>query len=91
MLNLEAFTGLKLEGGFIIIRIELTDAPMLDALGRVATAQTTIRAKRFLIRMAKGLNRREQSVSLYHEVLEAAAVASQHPPAALLDFKRRRL
>jgi hypothetical protein len=33
-----------------------------------------------------GLDDHETSVSIYHEILEAMAVASPAPPAAVLDF-----
>ena len=33
-----------------------------------------------------GLDEHEFSVSLYHEILEAATLATEHPPASVLDF-----
>ena len=33
-----------------------------------------------------GLSRRELSITLYHEVLEAATVASLHPPGSVMEF-----
>jgi hypothetical protein len=32
------------------------------------------------------LDEHELSISLYHEVLEAATLAAEHPPASVLDF-----
>ena len=38
------------------------------------------------IRIAPGQSASEQSVSIYHEVLEAAALDAKMPPAMLLDL-----
>jgi hypothetical protein len=59
---------------------------MLDALERGAVAQTRITGREFRLLTRAGLSRRELSVSLYHEILEAASVASRHPPASVLEF-----
>jgi hypothetical protein len=40
----------------------------------------------FEITMKSDLAEEEQSVTLYHEILEAAAVASPNPPTAVIDF-----
>jgi len=82
----DAFIGLRLQGDFIIAQIEFTDEPIMDALGRLAAAQTTIIGQRLSLRLRDGMDARELSVTLYHEILEAAAVASAHPPELLLDF-----
>lgn len=86
MPRLDAFVGLRLRGGFVIEQIEFTDEPLVDALGREATAQTTIIAQRFSLRLHRGMAARELSVTLYHEILEAAAVAASLPPEILMDF-----
>ena len=86
VLDLTAFQNLRLRGGFTLVEVRLTTEPLLDPLERAATAQTTIRGKRFHILLYADLDERELSVSLYHEVLEAATVAADHPPEALLDF-----
>ena len=36
--------------------------------------------------MKSDLTEEEQSVTLYHEILEAAAVASPNPPTAVINF-----
>jgi hypothetical protein len=46
-------------------------------------ARSVIQA-RLLVRA--GLSEEELSVTLYHEILEAASVADAHPPAGVLDF-----
>jgi len=82
----DALVGLRLRGGFIIEQIETTDEPLIDALGREAAAQTTIIGHQLSLRLHEDLDARELSVTLYHEILEAAAVAAAHPPEILLDF-----
>jgi len=86
MIPLDVFVGLRLQGGFVIAQIEIGHEPMMDALGREAVAQTSINGHRFSIRLGEGLDSRESSITLYHEILEAATVACANPPARLMDF-----
>jgi hypothetical protein len=86
MLDLVPFQNLQLRGGFVIVEAQLTAQPLLDPLERAATAQTIIRGNRFHILLRADLDERELSVSLYHEVLEAATVAMDHPPNAVMEF-----
>jgi hypothetical protein len=86
VLDLAPFRNLRLRGGFTIVELSLTAEPMLDPLDREATAQTIIRGKRLHISLQSDLDERELSISLYHEVLEAATVAAEHPPEAVLEF-----
>lgn len=86
MIDPATFQDLHLQGGFIIIKVEFTRAPMLDALNREAVAQTRIIGNRFHIQLRSGMSNDEISISLYHEVLEAATVASLHPPDSVMEF-----
>lgn len=86
MIDLIAFHGVRLPGGFVISAIHLTQEPLEDALGRSAVAQTIVRGKEFHITFGYGLDDRELSISLYHEVLEAATVGAQSPPESVIDF-----
>src|SRR2546425_10470070 len=86
VLDLEPFQRLQLRGGFELAEVRLTADPLFDPLERAATAQTIIRARRFHVFLRADLGERELSVSLYHEVLEAATVASDHPPDAVIEF-----
>jgi hypothetical protein len=86
MPRFDAFVGLRLRDGFIITQIESTDEPLVDTLGRVAAAQTTIIGQRLSLRLRVDMDERELSLTLYHEILEAVAVGSAHPPEILLDF-----
>jgi hypothetical protein len=86
VLDLAPFQNLRLQGGFALVEARLTAEPLLDPLDRAATAQTIIRGQRFFISLGADLDERELSISLYHEVLEAATVAAEHPPEAVLEF-----
>lgn len=80
------YKDVRLCGGFIIVSVEFTDDPIVDAIGREATAKTGIVGMRFEITIRRSADERELSVSLYHEVLEAATVASFDPPESVVDF-----
>jgi hypothetical protein len=86
MLDLAPFQNLSLRGGFILREVRLTAQPLLDPLARVASALTIIRGGHFHIFLRADLNASELSISLYHEVLEAATVAVEVPPFAVLEF-----
>ena len=80
------FVGLRLRGGFTIEAIEFTEAPLVDALGREAAAQTRIVGHAFRLLIRSGMTEEELSVTLYHEILEAAAVGSMNPPESVMDL-----
>lgn len=80
------FVDLPLRGGFVIKAVEFTEKPLRDALEREAVAQTRIVGREFHLLIRAGLNDEGLSVTLYHEVLEAAAVASSHPPERVMDL-----
>ncbi len=87
VIDINQFKNLRLQGGFIITDIELRDDPIVDAIGREAIAQTQTIAGRFRLFIRSGLSEEELSITLYHEVLEAASVATSNPPASVMDFK----
>jgi hypothetical protein len=72
VIDLSAFQNLRLRGDFKIIRLELTDEPIADAIGREAVARTRIVGLDFDLLIRAGLSQLELSVTLYHEILEAA-------------------
>jgi len=86
VLDLAPFHNLALRGGFLLVEVQLTAQPLLDPIERAATAQTVVRGNRFHIFLRADLDERELSVSLYHEVLEAATVAAEPPPEAVLEL-----
>jgi hypothetical protein len=86
VIDIRQFKNLRLHGGFIIKDIALTDDPIVDALGREAIGQTRAIAREFRLVIRSGLSERELSITLYHEVLEAASVAIANPPAGVMDF-----
>jgi hypothetical protein len=86
VIDLSAFQNLRLRGDFKIIRLELSDEPIADAIGREAVARTRIVGRDFDLLIRAGLSQHELSVTLYHEILEAATVAVEDPPAAVRDL-----
>jgi hypothetical protein len=86
VLDLVAFRNIPLGAGFSIVDVRLTAQSLLDPLGRPAAAQTLIRGSRFHILLREGMNEEELSLSLYHEVLEAATVAAENPPESVMEL-----
>jgi len=86
MIDPGPFIDLRLHGGFFIKEVEFTTAPLKDALEREAIAQTRIVGREFRLLIRAGLSDEELSVTLYHEILEAASVASLHPPEGVVVF-----
>ena len=86
MIDPAALKDTRLRGGFVISEIGIADKPLVDALGRGALARTVIVGASFALLIQAGMDERELSVTLYHEILEAASVASSAPPASVLDF-----
>ena len=86
MIDLRLFQNVALRGGFTISEIEFTEKPLVDAIGRVAVARTRIIGRKLAITLRAGLDDKECSVTLYHEILEAMTVATAHPPASVLEF-----
>ena len=58
----------------------------MDAIGREAVAQTSAIAREFRLFIQAGLSEAELSITLYHEILEAASVVVVNPPVSVLDF-----
>ena len=86
VLDLAPFQNLALRGGFTLVETQLTAQPLLDPIERAATALTVIRGVRFHIFLRADMDEHELSVSLYHEVLEAATLAAENPPLGVLEF-----
>jgi len=86
VININSFLNQRLAGAFSIAEIALTDDPLADALGREAVAQTRILGRELRLVIRSGLPERELSITLYHEILEAATVASSHPPQSVLGL-----
>ena len=86
VIDTRQFKNLRLHGGFIIKDIELTNAPIVDPIGREAIAQTSAIAREFRLLIRAGLSEKELSITLYHEILEAASIAVADPPRGVIDF-----
>ncbi len=85
-MDTQRFINLRLHGGFVISGIDFSLEPLVDALGREAIAQTRIIGGEFRLLIRSGLGEEEMSITLYHEILEAASVASLKPPESVMEF-----
>jgi hypothetical protein len=85
-MDLKRLVGVKLRRDFRISAIEVSAEPLTDAFGRAAVAQTTISGREFRILIQPGLDERELSVTLYHEVREAASVGTDECPSRVIEF-----
>lgn len=83
---LNEFADRQIRGGFTIVRLELADALLADAFGREAIARTHIIGRQFFVTIRSGLSAKEFSVTIYHEILEAATVAALDPPDVVRTF-----
>jgi hypothetical protein len=84
--DLSSFRNARLRGGFGIVSITIAE----DGPGTrgVHLGQTTmdVGTGTMAIRIAPGQSAYEQSVTIYHEVLEATALQAERPPAMVLDL-----
>ena len=82
-MDLEVFDYQPLRGGFFLLKITVNAEPKFDAVGRRALARTSIVGTNITIELAGAKTSPEQiSISIYHEVLEAATVGAMNPPAS---------
>ena len=74
--KLESFQNARLPGGVSIESVEVSPKPLVDVSGGPATGGTSMNVGTgaMQIRLSSGLNAAEQSVTLYHEVLESASM-----------------
>ena len=86
MIAFEPFLDAELRGGFRITAIAFAEGSLVDPIGREALARTSISGNKFRLLLRRGLSDEELSVTLFHEVLEAATVAGRSCPAAVVDF-----
>jgi hypothetical protein len=85
--DLGSFSNAPLVGGYSIESITVVEGKL--GTGGASLGQTTIhpiRSGKMTIQLAPGQSAVEQSVSIYHEVLEAAALDAKNPPMMLLDL-----
>jgi hypothetical protein len=86
-MDLSEFQNLPLRGGFLLLRLSWSDGPIVDAMGRSAVARTTIIGSNLDIELGALNHDPDQlSISIYHEVLEAAAVAALHAPGKVCEL-----
>jgi hypothetical protein len=92
-LDLSSFQELTLPQGLILASIKTVPGPLIDPIGRSALAKTTIESGRLWVVFDETQDPEEQSVSIYHELLEGVVVAASFVPAAAselceVDFER---
>ena len=63
VIDLRQFKNLQLHGRFMIKDIELTAAPIVDAIGREAIAQTSAMAREFRLLIRADLSEAELSIT----------------------------
>ncbi len=85
-MDVQSFISLRLRGGFVVASVDFSQEPLVDAIGREAIAQTRIVGQEFRLMLRNGLDEEEMSITMYHEILEAASVASLKPPASVMEF-----
>ena len=88
-MDLAVFHGVRLRGGFVLVKVEASREPFADSIGRPALAKTSIVSNRFEIILLDGMTDAQVSVTRYHEVLEAATVAASNPPATVIDLNEQ--
>ena len=86
MTDLEPFRNLRLRGGFYVSRVEFVSDLLVDPMGRQALAKTEIMGRLLSIQIRAGLDDAENSVTIFHEILEAMTLAAPVAPAGVQDF-----
>ncbi len=86
MVDLFRFSNLPLPHGILLIGITETDEATTDPIGRPALARTSITGSRMEIVLMRGMEERERSISIYHEILEGLTVALAEPPPLVGEF-----
>ena len=84
--ELSELRGANLHGGFTIESVTIHEELGVDAIGRPAVAHTRTIARRMAIVLQRGMSAEEVSISLYHEVLEAATTGIVDPPASVQEL-----
>jgi len=77
---------MRLPGGFLLVSVLEAGSEIIDAAGRPAVAKTSIVGGNLWIVLVQGMDAKERSISIYHEVLEGLAVAMTRPPARVEGF-----
>jgi hypothetical protein len=95
-IDLESFKNAKLPGGFSIESVEMAPRSLVDVSGGPAYGGTSMNVGTgaMQIRLSPGLTATEQSVTLYHEVLESASMQAYYRgtlPAFLADLSETEL
>jgi hypothetical protein len=84
--DLESFRGARLRGGFGIESITIAKGRLGDRGASLGQTSMDVGTGMMAIRIAPDQSPFEQSVTIYHEVLEATALQARTPPAMVLDL-----
>ena len=82
-MKIGAFDGFDLPGNFLLQKIIISPAELVDPLGRPDLAKSVIQGKNITITLV-AQSEEEQSVSIYHEMLETLTVAFDEPPESVI-------
>jgi len=85
-IDFESFIDLGLPGGFVLAGVTESAESMIDAAGRPAVAKTIVEGRAMWIILSVSMSDLEQSISIYHEVLEGLTVGMDVPPRNVNDF-----
>jgi hypothetical protein len=84
--DLGSFRDAKLRGGFVIESITIAEGKLGTRGANLGQSSMDLGAGMMAIRIAPGQSPLEQSVTIYHEVLEATALQARKPPTMVLDL-----
>ncbi len=92
-LDLSTFRNAQLRGGTSIESITISEGPIVDVSGGPAFGHTStnLGTGAMEIEIALGLSPEEQSITIYHEVIEVASLQAKQPPPAVLDLSEQEI
>jgi hypothetical protein len=91
--NLSSFRNAQLRGVASIEFVAVAEGRLVDVSGGPALGHTSTNVGTgvMTIRIAPGLSPTEQSITLYHEVIEAVSLQAESPPALVLDLSEEEI
>ncbi len=92
-LDLSTFRNAQLRGGTSIESITMSEEPIVDVSGGPALGHTStnLGTGAMEIEIAPGLSPEEQSITIYHEVIEVASLQAKQPPPTVLDLSEQEI
>jgi hypothetical protein len=92
-LSLSSFQNAKLRGGTRLESVSVSEGLLVDVSGGPALGHTSVNlgTGAMQVRLAPGLSPSEQSITLYHEVIEASSLRAKEPPPMVLDLSEEEI